>query len=65
MLCHMIKKMVGLWIVENSANSIGKVSHTTGKALVAYSKKKASKIKKLFKILKLNWYPVRPVGGRG
>ena len=26
-------------------NSIKEVSHTTGKALVAYSKKKASKIK--------------------
>ena len=57
--------MVGLWIVENSANSIEEVRHTTGKVLVAYSKIKASKIKKLFEILKLNWYLVRPWGGGG
>ena len=45
MWCYVTTKTVGLWIVENSENSIEEVSHTTGKALVAYSKKKASKIK--------------------
>ena len=46
--------------VENSANSIVQVSHTTGKTL---QQKESQQVKKLFEILKLNWYMVRP-GGR-
>ena len=64
MLCH---KDVGLWIdlgyimrVENSANSIVQVSHNIGKAL---QQKESQQVKKLFEILKFNWYAVRPGGG--
>ena len=64
MLCH---KDVGLWIdlgyimtVENSANSIVRVSRNIGKAL---QQKESQQVKKLFEILKLNWYAVRPGGG--
>ena len=57
--------MIGLWIgyimrVENSANSIVQVSHTIGKAL---KQKESEQVKKLFEILKLNWYAVGPGGG--
>ena len=45
--------------VENSANSIVKISHTIGKALQL---KESQQVKKLFEILKLNWYAVRPGG---
>ena len=46
--------------VENSANSIVQVSYTIGKAL---QQKESQQVKKLFEILKLNWYAIRP--GRG
>ena len=46
--------------VENSANSIVQVSHNIGKAL---QQKESQQVKKLFEILKLNWYAVRPGGG--
>ena len=46
--------------VENSANSIVQVSHNMGKAL---QQKESQQVKKLFEILKLNWYAVRPGGG--
>ena len=48
--------------VESSANSIVQVSHTIGKALQQIESQQ--QVKKLFKILKLNWYVVRP-GGAG
>ena len=50
--------------VGNLANSIVQVSHTIGKAL---QQKESQQVKKLFEILKLNWYAVRPrgEGGRG
>ena len=46
--------------VENSANSNVKISHTIDKAL---QQKESQQVKKLFEILKLNWYTVRPGGG--
>ena len=46
--------------VENSANSNVKIRHTIGKAL---QQKESQQVKKLFEILKLNWYAVRPGGG--
>ena len=46
--------------VENSANSIVQVNHTIGKAL---QRKESQQVKKLFEILKLNWYAVRLGGG--
>ena len=46
--------------VENSANSILQVSHNIGKAL---QQKESRQVKKLFEILKLNRYAVRPGGG--
>ena len=46
--------------VENSANSIVQVSHCIGKAL---QENESRQVKKLFEILKLNWYAVRPGGG--
>ena len=48
--------------VENSANSNVKIRHTIGKAL---QQKESQQVKKLFEILKLNWYAVRPGGGGG
>ena len=48
--------------VETSANSIVYVSHTIGKAL---QQKESQQIKKLFEIMKSNWYAVRPRGGGG
>ena len=48
--------------VENSANSIVQVSHTIGKAL---QQKESQQVKKLFEILELNWYAVRPRGRGG
>ena len=48
--------------VENLANSIVKISHTIGKAL---QEKESQQVKKLFEILKLNWYAVRSGGGGG